>query len=278
VRTKLILSKIEKEVPKGINPIEYIQKQGLEWFETKEISDKFKFDNEDYEASDPSVKEPQTSSRNRSRSKYKKEISDRTLRIRPRKKLSQSKKKQISKQDKKEEEEKESEEKELEEEISENRSIVSKIEDPPSETRFSSAIHVIPRLRANDPQTVSSELYKIPPPPATILPFNTIGEALNKLITDLTSFEHRLDSDYTQRAAQLDNNSEIGEYWRGLRECSISLLHVVNDIALLHQHNEIIRKNSMLVQELPTYTQQVYPITYSEPMQGKGAQYQLPNN
>ena len=184
----------------------------------------------------------------------------------------------MSKQDKKEEEEreseeKESEEKESEEEISENKSIVSEIEDAPSETRFSSAIHTIPHLRVKDAQTDSSELYKIPPPPATILPFNTIGEALNKLITDITSFEHSLKSDYARRAAQLDNNSEIGEYWRGLRECSVSLLHIVNDIALLHQHNEIIRKNNMVVQELPIYTQKAYPITYSEPMQGKRAQY-----
>jgi hypothetical protein len=265
VRTKLILSKIEKEIPKGVNIVEHIQKQGLEWFETKEISDKFKFDNEDYEASDPSVNEPQSSNRNRSRNRHKKEPSDRTLRRRPQLESNQDKKKQVKKQEKKEEE------------SSDSKSVIM-IEDGLSEMRFSLAIHVIPCLRSSDPQT-ASELYKIPPPPpATILPFNTIGEALNKLITDLTSFEHRLKSDYTERAAQLDNNTEIGEYWRGLREYSVSLLHIVNDIALLHQHNEIIRKNNMLVQELPMFSQHVYPISYSESMQGKGNQYPLPNN
>lgn len=290
VRTKLIFSKIEKEIPKGANNIEFIKEKGIDWFESKEISNKFKFDNEDYDAEDPPDKEPQPSNRNRSRNRHTKEASNITLRARPPQKSSQdsSEKKKKSKQSKKpsrrdRERRKNEKESELEEaESSENKEAVSKsdsipnaIEEPPSETRFTSAIRVIPRLRSNEPSTASTELYKIPPPPATILPFNTIGDALNKLVTDLTNFEHRLENDYAQRAPQLDNNSEIGEYWRGLKDCSVSLLHIVNDIALLHQHNEIMRKNTMMMQDLPMYSQQMYPMGYSE---HKASQYQLPNN
>lgn len=287
VRTKLIFSKIEKEMPKGANNVEFIKEKGLDWFESKEISNKFKFDNEDYDAEDQPAKEPQLSSRSRSRNRHAKEASNIILRTRPpqkanpdnseKKKSNQSKK--LSRRDRREnEEESESEEaksSENKEATSKLESAPSVIEELPSEARFTSAIRVVPRLRSDEIQTASSELYKIPPPPATILPFNTIGDALNKLVTDLTNFGHRLENDYAQRAPQLDSNSEIGEYWRGLKECSVSLLHIVNDIALLHQHNEIMRKNSMMMQELPMYSQQMYPMGYSE---SKVHQYQLPNN
>eukprot|EP00826_Nyctotherus_ovalis_P048591 TRINITY_DN5741_c0_g1_i3.p1 TRINITY_DN5741_c0_g1~~TRINITY_DN5741_c0_g1_i3.p1 ORF type:complete len:329 (-),score=67.18 TRINITY_DN5741_c0_g1_i3:1419-2405(-) len=281
VRAKLIFSKIEKEVPKNITIIDFMREKGLEWFETKEIANKFKFDNEDYDSSDPPVKEAITIVRKRPKNKQQKDTSNIKLRARPKQKLnregSEKKQRKIRKRGRKrDEKDSESEEPESLESPSKSESAVSEIEETPDETRFSSAIRVVPRLRPADP--LSTDLYKVPPPPATILPFNTIGEALNKLITDLTNFEGRLENDYMQRAVQLDNNMEVGEYWRGLKDCSISLLHIVNDIALLHQHNEIIRKNNMLVQDFQLYPQQMYPMNYSEAMQGKGGQYQLNNN
>ena len=111
-----------------------------------------------------------------------------------------------------------------------------------------------PRVESVAP---SSELYKVPPPPATLLPSNTVGESLNKLLNDLSGFGHRLEEDYTQRVAYLGNNRELGEYWRGLQECSVSLLHVVNDIALMHQHNEMA--NKFISGPMPILSQYAYP-------------------
>lgn len=280
MRTKLIFSKIEKEIPKHTTIVDFIKEKGLEWFETKEIANKFKFDNEDFDASDPPVKEAVTIVRKRSKNKQQNEALNVKLRGRQREKGkkegSEKRGRRIGRRGRRRAEKDSESEEESAESASKSESAVSEVEETPDETRFSSAIRVVPRLRPPDP--LSTDLYKVPPPPATILPFNTIGEALNKLITDLTNFEGRLENDYMQRATQLDSNMEIGEYWRGLKDCSVSLLHIVNDIALLHQHNEIIRKNNMLVQDFQLYPQQMYSMNYSEAMQNKGGQYQLNNS
>jgi len=118
-----------------------------------------------------------------------------------------------------------------------------------NDSPFISAINII---KNNEPMPISTqvqvngekqinshEIYKMIAPPPTLLPSEAVSGSLHKLLIDLVSFGQRLEIDYEQRAHHLNNNMELGEYWRALQECSESLLHIVNDITLMHQHDQI---------------------------------------
>eukprot|EP01022_Parablepharisma_sp_SALTPOND_P014371 TRINITY_DN1948_c0_g1_i1.p1 TRINITY_DN1948_c0_g1~~TRINITY_DN1948_c0_g1_i1.p1 ORF type:complete len:447 (+),score=35.66 TRINITY_DN1948_c0_g1_i1:242-1582(+) len=142
----------------------------------------------------------------------------------------------------------------------------SDTENDNTQGRFASAIRVDSSgdyfSPSSKPRNSPAELYKVPPPPATLLPSNTIVDSLLKLLNDLASFGHRLGEDYDARANYLAVNTDLGEYWRALQECSGSLLHIVNDIALMYRHNEITAMGSMLPGPLPLVPQCMHPMRY----------------
>ena len=301
----MVLDKLKTVVPRHTDLFEFIKNKDIEWFESEKFANKFKFDNEDYPADDVAEKNenkeakknkpryhgiegPITMSLRKRPHPIESKKNNKTIKRNNAKRNRKHKKKEENYEDSKnsykesvsesEEEEKE-EEKKSSKHNDKSESSYSEVDDAPSETRFTSAICMIPNNSPDSQKfkSVVNELYKVDPPMATILPFNTIGGALSKLINDLSNFNQRMESDYSQRAAQLDADNEIGTYWRELQKCSMSLLHIVNDIMLLHQHNEIMGKENIM-QDLPIFQQQMCPMVYPDAIPNNGIQFSVKDN
>ena len=84
----------------------------------------------------------------------------------------------------------------------ESNSCIARGKNELNDERFVEAIRVLP---STDPEVkkdipiIPNEL-KLPQPPPTLLPFNSINDALNKLMGDISNYGQRLKNDYTQRS------------------------------------------------------------------------------